>query len=135
VQLFLSDGVTAGGLAGGAGVQLVWQRRYVGQVDLSALWGIGNTWSSRLAAGVQLDGFWAPALWATGSALLGDRVEILTEAGSRPAVPTWGLGLRVSPLRFLLDSAFFSALEPTLATDFGGGVLFDLTMAQVGARW
>jgi hypothetical protein len=132
--MFLSDGVTAGGVGGGAGIQLVWRRRYVGQADLSALWGIGNTWSSRLAFGVQLGGFWAPALWGTASVLLGDRVEMLAGQGNRPAAPSWGLGLQISPLRFLLDSAFFSALEPSLATDFGGGLLFDLTVVRLGVR-
>jgi len=135
LQLLLSDNVTAGGLAAGAGVQVVWRRRYLAQADLSALWGIGNTWSSRFALGVQLDGFWAPAVWATTSLLLGDRVELLTQDGRRPAAPTWGIGLRASPLRFINGSAFFSALEPSMATNLGGGVLLDLTLVQIGAHW
>ena len=135
VLMFLSDQVTAGGLAAGAGVQLVWRHRYVAQIDFSALWGIGNTWSSRFALGIQHDGFWAPAVWATTTVLLGDRLELLTEDGRRPPAPTWGIGLRASPLRFISGSAFFSALEPSLATNLGGGALFDLTLVQIGAHW
>jgi hypothetical protein len=95
--LFLSDDVTAGGAGGGAGVQLTVRRLFLAQLDVSALWMFGNAVSTRLAAGVQRDGTWSPAAWISWGTLWGERMEFLHGDGRRPGIPSWSLGLRVSP--------------------------------------
>ena len=61
--LFLSDDVTAGGAGGGAGVQLLYRERYLLQLDVSLLWGLGNACATRLAFGAQhAFAAWTPAV-------------------------------------------------------------------------
>lgn len=133
--LFLSDQVTTGGVGGGLGVQLSYGTYYVAQLDVSALWTLGNVISTRVAIGAQWDDTWSPAAWLTAGALLGDRLEFLTTDGQRPAAPSWAVGLRVSPLRFRNELGVISALEPGVATDLSGGLWLDLTVFQAGTTF
>lgn len=131
--LFLSDSVTAGGIGGGVGAQGTYQSNYVAQLDLNALWMLGNSYAIRLALGYQRDATWCPAIWLTTGTLWGDRIEFLSEKGERPHIPTWAVGVRASPLRFRAASAFASALEPGIGTDFSGGTWLELSLLQAGA--
>jgi hypothetical protein len=134
-NLFLSDRVTAGGIGGGLGVQLGYHTHYVMQADVSALWGFGNIVSTRAAFGAQWHGVWSPAAWLTFGALFGDRLEFLTNDGTRPAIPSWAIGLRASPLRYVSEDGHVSLLEPGLATDLSGGMWIELSVLQVGATF
>jgi hypothetical protein len=134
--LLLSDRVTAGGGGGGLGAQLIYQRRYLLQADIGMLLGFGNALATRLAAGVQLSARdYAPAFWASGGALWGDRVEFLTGAGERPATPSFALGARASPLRFVSELGMVSALELGAGTDLAGALWLELGVLTVGARF
>lgn len=134
--VFLSDDVTAGGAGGGVGVQLLYARRALLQVDLSALWGLGTALCTRVAAGAQLQqGSWAPAAWISGSTFWGDRLEFLTGSAERPNRPSWTLGLRLSPLRFATSSTTISALEPGIGSDFSGGLGLELNVFQLASRF
>lgn len=133
--LFLSDHVTAGGIGGGIGVQLSYENYYVAQLDINALWMLGNALSTRLAIGAQWDATWSPAAWLTTTALFGDRLEFLTTDGQRPAVPSCAVGVRVSPLRFRNEIGVISTLEPSIATDLNGGLWLDLTLLQAGTTF
>lgn len=134
--MFISGSdVTSGGLGGGVGAQVAWQRRYLAQVDLDVLWLVGTPLVTRLAVGVQRDGGWTPALWATANALWGGRIEMLDQEGGRPPAPSWGVGLRASPLRFTGGRDFVSALEAGAAVDFDGCTWLELTLLQVGTAW
>jgi hypothetical protein len=132
--LFLSDDVTAGGAGGGAGVQLTAGRLFVAQLDLSALWMFGNAVATRLAVGVQRDGAWSPAGWLTMGTLWGERIEFLYGDGRRPAIPSWSIGIRGSPLRFATTLGVFSVLEPGIGTDFASGLWVELNLVQLGVR-
>lgn len=134
-MFFLSDEVTAGGVGGGLGLQLTYRKNFIAQADLGAHVGLGNTLSTRLAAGVQRHATWAPAGFLTFGALWGERTEILTGDGTRPAIPTWAVGLRGAPLRFAGALGVISMLEPGIGTDFGGGLWIELTLVQAGARF
>ncbi len=127
--------VTAGGLGGGLGVQLVVDRRWLAQADVGLLWLMGQAWLARVAVGVQRDAPWSPAGWLTLQTLWGDRVEHIGPDALRPPIPTWGLGLRASLLRFGGASGVVSALELGVATDFAGGLWLEITLLQAGARW
>lgn len=131
----LSDEVTGGGLGGGLGVQACWRRHYVAQLDVSVLWGAGNSFVGRVAAGYQRDGRWSPAVWGTVNLLWGDRIERLADDGRRPARPTWATGARISPLRFAGAAGVLSALEPGVALGPGGALWLELMLLHAGARW
>lgn len=130
--LFLSDDVSAGGIGGGLGAQFVYRDLYLAQVDVSVLFGLGNAVATRLALGVQRPRAWSPAGFLTIGMLTGDRVEFLSDEGARPALPTWSMGVRAAPLRFASELGVVTALEPGIATDYRGGLWFELTMLQVG---
>jgi hypothetical protein len=133
--LVLSQGVTAGGVGGGLGAQLTWRDRYIAQADVGPLFLLGNVLLTRVAFGMQPDTSWAPAGWITVGALWGQRVEFVDERGWRPAVPTWSLGLRASPLRFRGALGSVSVLEPGVAWSVSGGVWLELALVQAGARF
>lgn len=133
--LVAGDDVTAGGVGGGVGVLVVIEGRWLVQADFGALWLMGNAWVVRAAAGVQHDARWCPAAWLTLGTLWGDRIERIGADARRPAIPTWALGVRASPLRFGGPSGVVSALEIGAATDFGGGLWLELTVLQAAARW
>ena len=134
--VFLSNDVTAGGIGGGAGVQALYANRYLLQLDVAVLWGLGNAFDTRLAAGAQLEvGSWVPAAWIAGGALWGDRLEFLAGSGARPGRPSWTIGLRLSPLRFAARGTAISALEPGIGTDFAGGLGLELNVFQLATRF
>ncbi len=97
---FTSDHVTIAGLGGGLGMQAVWNGWLVSHADVCVLWGNGNVVPVQVAVGVQREGRWSPAAFATFSLLAGQRTETLTRAGERPAVPSWAVGVLLAPLRF-----------------------------------
>lgn len=134
VVLFRSDEVTAGGAGGGLGMQVIARERWLAQLDVSALWLLGNTVSTRLALGAQRQGTWSAAIWLSVSMLWGDRLEFLQGDGRRPSIPSWSLGLRGSPLRFSTPVGVFSALEPGIGTNFASGVWLELSIVQLAVR-
>ena len=93
---FFSDRITIEGLGAGAGVLVVRGTHLVGQTDINILWGNGNAFSTRIAAGYQRSGHWSPALVASCGLLWGQRTEILAENGERPVTPIWFAGLRAT---------------------------------------
>jgi hypothetical protein len=131
----LSETVTAGGLGGGLGAQASWRRQYVAQADATVLWAAGNTVATRVAVGYQRDGLWAPAAWATLSVLWGDRIEKLSDDGRRPPRPSWAVGGRISPLRFVGPVGLLSAVEAGVAVAPRGGIWVELMLLQAGVRW
>lgn len=134
-MLFSSNRVSTGGAGGGLGLELEWNRRYLVQTDLTVLLSMGNTVAWRTAVGLERQGTWAPAAWATIGVILGDRVEVLAEDGRRPPLPTWAAGVRGSALRFRNESGFVSIAELGVGTDFGGGLWLELTILEAGARF
>lgn len=134
IVLFLSDEVTAGGAGGGVGVELVYRRLFLAQLDVGALWMLGNALSTRLAVGAQHDGTWSPAGWLTLGALYGERTEFLAGDGRRPSIPSWSLGVRAAPLRFGGASGVFSALVPGIGIDFANGLWLELALIQLSLR-
>jgi hypothetical protein len=134
--LFLSEDVTAGGVGGGGGVQMLYAHRALLQLDVTALWGLGTALFTRVAAGAQLErGSWAPAAWIGASAFWGDRLEFLSGAAERPNRPSWTLGLRLSPLRFATRTTTISALEPGIGSDFVGGLGLELNVFQMASTF
>lgn len=133
--LFTSARVTAGGVGGAFGAQLVWRERFLAQGDVGWLWGAGNAVLTRLAFGVQRQGFWSPAIWATLNGLWAERLEILADDGRRPEGPVLAFGLRASPLRFAGAAGLVSALELGAAVGASGGTWLEVTAFQVGVRW
>ena len=132
---FSSDRVTMGGIGAGAGVDLDWSCGAVAQADLSVLWGNGNAVPTRLAIGWARGGLWAPAAFGTFGLLWGQRTEVLSESGERPAAPVWVTGARVAPLRFRVPGGFVSALEAGYGVGPDGGRNLELTLLAAGARW
>jgi hypothetical protein len=135
ISLHLSDEIMAGGIGGGCGAQAIVLDRYLAEADVNLFWLLGNSVSTRFAAGVQHRGLWSPAGWLTAIFLFGDRLELLREDGTRAPIPNFGVGVRVSPLRFVTRAGFVSVSEPGVATDFAGGVTFELTILKAGARF
>ena len=130
-----SPWVTIGGIGGGIGIEVVWRNHYAAELSADVLFSMGNAVSTQLAIGLQDDGFWQPGFRATGSLLVGDRIEVLRDDGSRPPRPNWALGGRVMPLRFAGKTAFASALEVGAGSDMAGGLFFELTVLKAGAQW
>ncbi|HEX2677787.1 MAG TPA: hypothetical protein VHM19_14140 [Polyangiales bacterium] len=133
--LYLSNDVTAGGAGGTLGVELGYRGTYLARFDAGMLWLLGNAGVARLALGLQHDGPWAPAVWLTFGVLWGERLEFLHSDGTRPALPSWSIGVRGSPLRFVSETGTFSALEPGIGSDLSGGVWLELGVLQVGLRF
>lgn len=133
--IHLSRETMAGGAGGGVGAQAIFYERYLAEAEVGVLWLLGNALSIRLGAGVQRRGTWSPAGLVTGTFLSGDRLELLSEDGSRPPAPNWALGVRAAPLRFMGKTGLASVLEPGIATDFRGGLYLELVVIQAGARW
>jgi hypothetical protein len=133
--LVRSSHVTAGGVGGGLGLQARYRAIYLAQLDVSALWTLGNPVATRFALGVQRDAAWAPAAFGTINVLWGDRIEFVTGDGRGPARPSWALGVRGCPLRFISAVGQVSLLEPGIATDFQGALWLELSVIQVGASF
>jgi hypothetical protein len=132
---FSSDRVTVSGLGIGAGARLVWRKVFVGQADMSILWGSGNALASRLSVGMQRQGTWSPAFLGTFALLWGQRTEVLTPQGERPPSPVWVLGVRIAPLRFEGPGGSVSALELGYGIGPDRGVALEATILTVGVRW
>lgn len=132
---FVSDRVTLAGLGIGAGAQFVWKKNFATQTDASILWANGNVVTTRLAFGYQREGQWQPAILATFSLLWGQRTEVLSETGQRPAAPVWVIGLRGAPLRFESSRGYVSALEPGYGIGPDHGIGLELTILAAGLSW
>jgi hypothetical protein len=133
--IVLRDETTAGGAGGGVGAQLLWNKHLLAQLDVGALFLLGNVVLTRAAVGVQMDSAWCPAAWLTFNALWGDRVEFLASDGGSRGVPIVSIGVRAAALRFSGALGTVSLLEPGAATDWHGGLMLELTIAQAGARF
>lgn len=134
--LLLSDRITSGGVGGGIGLQYDIKPWLAGQVDFSSLWLLGQSYSARVAVGYQRDSVWAGAAWISIGCLWGDRMEFLSDEGTRPASPTLTAGVRLSPLRFRSASAFVSLLEPSVGVAPYDGLHYEVTILQLGgALW
>lgn len=103
--------------------------------DASILWGNGNAVSTRLALGYQRDGRWTPVIFGTFGLLWGQRTEVLSETGRRPAAPVWVVGLRTAPLRFESTRGYVSALELGYGVGPDRGRSLEVTLLAAGVRW
>lgn len=132
---FSSDRVTVGGAGLGAGARIVLQKHFTVQSDANIFWANGNAVSTRLAAGYQRDGHWQLAILATFSLLWGQRTEVLSETGRRPAAPVWVIGLRGSPLRFQGSRGSVSALELGYGIGPAHGTNIEITILSTAINW
>jgi hypothetical protein len=130
---FGSESAVVVGVGPGAGVLVEWGSGFLAQADASVLWANGNAVQTRAAVGLQRQGRWAPAVYAMGALLWGQRTEVLTETGERPGTPLWAAGIHVAPLRWRLEDAFVSALELGCGIGSGGGLYLELTILAAGA--
>jgi len=137
--VYLSNAMTTGGLGGGMGLRDTLQDRFILQADLNFLMGIGNVGALRLGAGLQRSGTYTPAVLATLSAVMGDRLSFLTPEHPTPVKsPALVLGLNVAPLRFTQEGMQLSLLEVGVGvgTDLPGvGVALQLNLLEVGTTF
>ncbi|HEX5750865.1 MAG TPA: hypothetical protein VFZ09_31865 [Archangium sp.] len=135
-SMYLSSARTHGGVGGGFGLRDTVDGRWLLQVDANALTGLGTAFAVRVGAGVQRQGWWAPAALVNLTGLFGDRLDFLTPEHPVPVVgPSLGLGLTLAPARFTLGKAQVSVLElgVGVGTDSPGlGLLYGLTLLEVG---
>ncbi|MFE8600254.1 hypothetical protein [Archangium violaceum] len=138
-MLYLSDALTTGGFGGGVGVRDTLRDRFILQADLSFLMGIGNVGALRLGAGVQRSGTWTPAVLATLSVVMGDRLTFLTPAHPTPLRgPAVSLGVSVAPLRFTQKGMQLSLLELGVGAGSdlpGTGLAWHLGLLEVGTHF
>lgn len=136
---YLSDAMTTGGLGGGVGVRDTIDERFILQADLNYLMVIGNVAALRLGAGVQRRGTWTPAVLATLSTVVGDRLTFLTPQHPTPVRgPAVALGLSVAPLRFSEGGLQLSLLElgVGVGSDLPGrGMAWQLGLLEVGTAF
>ncbi len=132
---FSSERVTAAGFGGAAGIQSVWNKSIVVRADAGILWGNGNSVPVRIAIGIQRSGSWSPAIFGTLNLLWGDRIEILSEKGLRPAIPAWSAGILIAPLRFEEPFGCISALELGAGLGPDRGYCVELSILDVSVRW
>ncbi len=132
---FSSDRVTLAGLGFAAGVQGVYKQNIVAQMDAGLLWINGNAVTTRWALGYQRQGFWSPAFFTTFALYWGERTEVLSENGQRPAAPVWATGFRLAPLRFACGRGFASVLELGYGIGPDTGRCLELAVLSVGVRW
>jgi hypothetical protein len=102
---------------------------------VNLLWGNGNVMPARIAIGIQRDGRWSPAILGTLSLFLGQRTEMLSESGERPAIPVWAIGLLAAPLRFESSLGYVSVLEVGYGFGPDGGRNIELTVLAMSVRW
>lgn len=137
--LYLSDAMTTGGIGGGVGLRDTFQDRFILQADLSYLMGLGNVAALRLGAGVQRSGTYTPAVLATLTTVVGDRLTFLSPAHPTPVrSPAVALGLSVAPLRFTERGLQLSLLElgVGIGTDLPGwGLAWQLGLLEVGTSF
>ena len=108
---YTSDNLTSDGFGLGMGVHLLHQTQIAGQADVNILWGNGNAVTTRFALGYERKGTWTPAVYGTLNLVWGQKVQMLSETGEKPPVPTWIAGFRISPLKFQTKNGYVSALE------------------------
>ena len=132
---FSSDRVTLDGLGVGIGAQFSQGKILLAQADVNILWINGNALATRLAIGAQRDGRWSPAVFTTFGLLGGQRTEVLSETGQRPAEPVWILGLRAAPLRFKNYFGHASALELGYGLGPDHGRHLEITILSAGVNW
>ncbi|MFL5354638.1 hypothetical protein [Archangium sp.] len=137
--VYLSDAMTTGGIGGGVGLRDTLQDRFILQADLSYLMGLGNVVALRLGAGMQRRGTYTPAVLATLTTVVGDRLTFLTPAHPTPVRgPAVALGLSVAPLRFTEGGLQLSLLElgVGLGADLPGwGLAWQLGLLEVGTSF
>lgn len=137
VLVHLSDAQSAGGAGFSVGLRDTLDDRFIVGGDVGHLFLIGNTMSVRLFAGVQRQGTWAPAVFASGAALFGHRLAFLK--ASHPDGPTlfpWSVGAVLAPLRFRGERTTISVLEAGVGVGAelpGLGVAYQLTLLDVSA--
>ncbi len=131
---FTSDRVTVAGMGPGAGVVVWLGRRVVAEGGATVLWANGNAVATRAGIGLQRDGRWAPAAFLEGGLLWGQRTELLSSSGARPASPVWIAGARVAPLRFRGTRGYVSALELAWGVGAYGGRSIGVTVLAAGIR-
>jgi hypothetical protein len=134
--VYLSQSRTHGGVGGGFGLRDTVDGRWLLEADASGLTGLGTAFAVRVGAGVQRQGWWAPAALVNLTGLFGVRVDFFTpEHSSASAAPSLGLGVTLAPARFNLGRAQVSLLElgVGVGTDRPGlGLLYGLTLLEVG---
>jgi len=111
-----SEHTTSAGFGPGLGFNIGLSRHIVVQSDVNIYWINGTSGSVRLAVGYKRAGIWSPALYTNITTIFGDRTVILYEDGSRPANPSFVIGVKFSPFRWENDQGYVSALE------FGYGI-------------
>ncbi|WP_434386579.1 hypothetical protein [Melittangium boletus] len=136
VTAYLSDARSKGGLGGGVGLRDTVHGRWLLQADVGALTGLGSVLEARLGAGVQRQGFWAPAALLSLTGLFGDQLSFaLTERDHTVRGPALGVGVTLAPARFQLGEAQVSLLEVGVGVGSdlpGRGLLLGLTLLEVG---
>jgi len=132
---YASDTVTVAGAGIGTGVRLDCCQHITAQADASILWVNGNAVSTRFAAGYQRAGGWTPGIFGTFNLLWGQRTEVLSDTGARPASPVWVTGLRAAPLRFAGEGASVSALEFGIGFGPDRGRCYELTILSADFHW
>jgi hypothetical protein len=132
---FASNRVTMTGFGIGSGVSVTWKQNLFAQGDINILWINGNAIATRLAVGYKRRGFWAPSIAGTFGILSGQRTEVLSRTGKRPAEPVWVIGLRGAPLRFENSNGFVSALEIGYGVGPYSGRSIELTILSAGINW
>jgi hypothetical protein len=134
--LYNSEARAMGGAGGGVGVRATLDERFLLRADVAWLGLLGNVLETRLSAGVQLPGFYTPALQVTGSLLVGGGLHFLSV--DRPT-SGWGsaatVGLGLAPLRFSMEGMRVSMLELDVALGGDGagtGWRYGLGLLEVG---
>ncbi|MDX9904976.1 MAG: hypothetical protein RBS55_00160 [Bacteroidales bacterium] len=132
---YSSDNITSEGLGLGIGAHFLHKSQIAGQVDANILWGNGNAITTRIAAGYEKKGKWAPAIYATCNLLWGQRTEILAENGDRPPLPAWAAGVRVTPLKFRTGRGYVSALEFGYCVGPAKAMSLEFSVLSIGIRF
>lgn len=132
---YSSDQITSDGFGLGAGVHFLHKTQVAGQVDVNLLWGNGNAVSTRIAAGYERRGVWAPGIYATLNLIWGHRVELLGETGDKPPMPAIAAGLRLTPLKFNTESGYVSALEFGYGMGPQKAMSLEFSVLSVGFRF
>jgi hypothetical protein len=138
-QAYLSPNRTLAGVGGGVGLRDTFREHFLFQVDAAYLFMLGNVLAVKAGAGIQRPGTWSPSLVLQLSGLFGNELGVLHPDGSMTAAgPALGLGLSLSPLRFVTERAQVSVLNlgVGVGSDFPGTALtFHVTVLEVGARF
>ena len=129
---YRSDRVTADGVGLGLGLHLLHRTGLAAQTDVNLLWLNGNSIPIRVAIGYQRSGRWTPAAYLTVDAIVGQRTQILSETGTKPPLPAWSSGIRLTPLKFRTAKGFLSALELGVGIGPVRALNLELTLFSAG---